>query len=155
MRPVEGRCGSIVRWEDMAGGAVGVRSYDLGDIFCARLDQGNYSQRPTKLKALILMAEGVGVGVLLGLIPLVACGLLNAPFAVALQNFQLQFMSAHDKRLKFTSEILNNMKIKLRVNYGIFPGTRGTIGRIDGCAWRELCKGMAGAESFDEVIELH
>ncbi|GJX39902.1 thiamine thiazole synthase, chloroplastic-like protein [Tanacetum coccineum] len=79
----------------------------------------------------------VGVGVLLGLIPLVACGLLNAPFAVALQKFQLQFMSAQDKRLKFTSEILNNMKIKLQ-----------------SCAWRELCKGMAGAESFDEVIEV-
>ncbi|GKC98754.1 ABC transporter C family member 8-like protein, partial [Tanacetum coccineum] len=52
-----------------------------------------------------------GVGVLLVLIPLVACGLLNVPFAVALQKFQLQSMCAQDKRLKFTSEILNNMKI--------------------------------------------
>ncbi|GKB30517.1 ribonuclease H-like domain-containing protein [Tanacetum coccineum] len=53
----------------------------------------------------------IGVGVLPGLIPLVARGLLNVPFAVALQKCQLQFMRAQDKRLKSTSEILNNMKI--------------------------------------------
>ncbi|GJV26566.1 putative ABC-type xenobiotic transporter [Tanacetum coccineum] len=53
----------------------------------------------------------VGVGVLPGLIPLVACGLLNVPFAIALQKCQLQFMNAQDKRLRSTSEILNNMKI--------------------------------------------
>lgn len=53
----------------------------------------------------------VGIGVLPGLIPLVLCGLLNVPFAVALQKCQLQFMIAQDKRLRSTSEILNNMKI--------------------------------------------
>ncbi|GJW08442.1 ribonuclease H-like domain-containing protein [Tanacetum coccineum] len=53
----------------------------------------------------------VGIGVLPGLIPLVARGLLNVPFAVALQKCQLQFMRAQNKRLKSTSEILNNMKI--------------------------------------------
>ncbi|XP_071710057.1 ABC transporter C family member 8-like [Rutidosis leptorrhynchoides] len=53
----------------------------------------------------------VGVGVLPGLVPLLACGLLNVPFALALQKCQLQFMIAQDKRLRSTSEILNNMKI--------------------------------------------
>ncbi|GJU27546.1 mutator type transposase [Tanacetum coccineum] len=57
------------------------------------------------------MTSQLGVGVLQGLIPLVACGLLNLPFAIALQKYQLQFMRAQDKRLKSTSEILNNMKI--------------------------------------------
>ncbi|GJW51912.1 ribonuclease H-like domain-containing protein [Tanacetum coccineum] len=52
----------------------------------------------------------VGVGVLPGLIPLVVCGLLNVPFAVALQKCEVQFLRAQDKRLKSTSEILNNMK---------------------------------------------
>ncbi|CAI9259815.1 unnamed protein product [Lactuca saligna] len=53
----------------------------------------------------------VGVGVLPGLVPLLLCGLLNVPFAIALQKCQLQFMVAQDKRLRSTSEILNNMKI--------------------------------------------
>ncbi|PWA62072.1 NHPM bacteriocin system ABC transporter, peptidase/ATP-binding protein [Artemisia annua] len=61
--------------------------------------------------AIGVMFSVVGVGVLPGLIPLVACGLLNVPFAIALQKCQLQFMSAQDKRLRSTSEILNNMKI--------------------------------------------
>nr|XP_043614912.1 ABC transporter C family member 8-like [Erigeron canadensis] len=53
----------------------------------------------------------VGVGVLPGLVPLILCGLLNVPFAIALQKCQLQFMISQDKRLRSTSEILNNMKI--------------------------------------------
>ncbi|KVI05881.1 AAA+ ATPase domain-containing protein [Cynara cardunculus var. scolymus] len=53
----------------------------------------------------------VGVGVLPGLVPLLLCGLLNVPFAIMLQKCQLEFMSAQDKRLRSTSEILNNMKI--------------------------------------------
>ncbi|GJX87480.1 ribonuclease H-like domain-containing protein [Tanacetum coccineum] len=87
----------------------------------------------------LLQVINLGVGVLLVLIPLVACGLLNVPFAVALQKFQLQSMSAQDKRLKFTSEILNNMKII----------------KLQSCAWREFCEGMAAAGSFDEMIEVH
>ncbi|KAF5793382.1 putative ABC-type xenobiotic transporter [Helianthus annuus] len=53
----------------------------------------------------------VGVGVLPGLVPLFLCGILNVPFAISLQKCQLQFMIAQDKRLRSTSEILNNMKI--------------------------------------------
>ncbi|KAL4583725.1 hypothetical protein LXL04_008308 [Taraxacum kok-saghyz] len=53
----------------------------------------------------------VGIGVLPGLLPLFICGVLNVPFAIALQRCQLQFMVAQDKRLRSTSEILNNMKI--------------------------------------------
>ncbi|KAK1436884.1 hypothetical protein QVD17_02668 [Tagetes erecta] len=53
----------------------------------------------------------VGLGVLPGLFPLFVCGLLNVPFAKAMQKCQLQFMAAQDKRLRSTSEILNNMKV--------------------------------------------
>ncbi|KAL8232426.1 hypothetical protein R6Q57_002204 [Mikania cordata] len=53
----------------------------------------------------------VGLGVLPGLVPLVICGLLNFPFAKAMQKSQLEFMVAQDKRLRSTSEILNNMKV--------------------------------------------
>ncbi|XP_023751707.1 ABC transporter C family member 8 isoform X1 [Lactuca sativa] len=53
----------------------------------------------------------VGVGVLPGLVPLLICGLLNIPFAKAVQNSQLELMVAQDKRLRSTSEILNNMKV--------------------------------------------
>ncbi|XP_024973201.1 ABC transporter C family member 8-like isoform X4 [Cynara cardunculus var. scolymus] len=53
----------------------------------------------------------VGLGVLPGLLPLLICGLLNLPFAKAIQKCQLQFMVAQDKRLRSTSEILNNMKV--------------------------------------------
>ncbi|KAM2419268.1 hypothetical protein ACFX1W_025846 [Malus domestica] len=53
----------------------------------------------------------VGLGALPGLIPLLICGLLNVPFAKALQKCQSQFMIAQDERLRATSEILNSMKI--------------------------------------------
>ncbi|CAB4272422.1 unnamed protein product [Prunus armeniaca] len=53
----------------------------------------------------------VGLGALPGLIPLFICGLLNVPFAKALQKCQSQFMIAQDERLRATSEILNSMKI--------------------------------------------
>ncbi|PQM33371.1 ABC transporter C family member 8-like [Prunus yedoensis var. nudiflora] len=53
----------------------------------------------------------VGLGALPGLIPLIICGLLNVPFAKAIQKFQSQFMIAQDERLRATSEILNSMKI--------------------------------------------
>ncbi|KAK2997380.1 hypothetical protein RJ639_025805 [Escallonia herrerae] len=53
----------------------------------------------------------VGIGVLPGLVPLLICGLLNVPFALSLQKCQSEFMIAQDKRLRSTSEILNNMKI--------------------------------------------
>ncbi|GJW82448.1 kinesin-like protein KIN-14C [Tanacetum coccineum] len=41
-----------------------------------------------------------------------ACGLLTVPFAIVLQKCYLQFMSAQDKRLRSTSEILNSFKNK-------------------------------------------
>ncbi|KAM0065999.1 putative ABC-type xenobiotic transporter [Helianthus debilis subsp. tardiflorus] len=53
----------------------------------------------------------VGFGVLPGLVPLIVCALLNLPFAKAMQKSQLEFMMAQDKRLRSTSEILNNMKV--------------------------------------------
>ncbi|CAL5373911.1 unnamed protein product [Camellia sinensis] len=53
----------------------------------------------------------VGIGALPGLVPLLICGLLNVPFAKLLQKCQTEFMIAQDKRLRSTSEILNNMKI--------------------------------------------
>lgn len=53
----------------------------------------------------------VGLGALLGLIPLLVCGLLNVPFAKSLQKCQFHFMVAQDERLRSTSEVLNNMKI--------------------------------------------
>ncbi|PRQ51289.1 putative xenobiotic-transporting ATPase [Rosa chinensis] len=53
----------------------------------------------------------VGLGALPGLVPLIACGLLNVPFAKVLQKCQSQFMIAQDERLRATSEILNSMKI--------------------------------------------
>ncbi|PQM33366.1 ABC transporter C family member 8-like isoform X2 [Prunus yedoensis var. nudiflora] len=53
----------------------------------------------------------VGLGALPGMIPLFICGLLNVPFAKALQKCQSQFMIAQDERLRATSEILNSMKI--------------------------------------------
>ncbi|KAF9613046.1 hypothetical protein IFM89_005480 [Coptis chinensis] len=53
----------------------------------------------------------VGLGALPGLVPLFICGLLNIPFAKVLQNCQSQFMVAQDKRLRSTSEVLNNMKV--------------------------------------------
>nr|XP_043631930.1 ABC transporter C family member 8-like [Erigeron canadensis] len=53
----------------------------------------------------------VGLGVLPGLVPLCICGMLNFPFGKAIQKCQLEFMIAQDKRLRSTSEILNNMKV--------------------------------------------
>lgn len=53
----------------------------------------------------------VGLGVLPGLVPVLICGLLNVPFAKILQKCQTELMIAQDKRLRSTSEILNNMKI--------------------------------------------
>ncbi|KAK6148706.1 hypothetical protein DH2020_016231 [Rehmannia glutinosa] len=61
--------------------------------------------------AIAVLSAVVGIGVLPGLLPLVICGLLNVPFAKLLQNYQTEFMSAQDKRLRALSEILNNMKI--------------------------------------------
>ncbi|GJX87481.1 hypothetical protein Tco_0339495 [Tanacetum coccineum] len=77
--------------------------------------------------------------------------------SIALQKFQLQVISAQDKRMKFTSEILNNMKI-IKVSDGIFPGTRGTTTLNRKHRWlveQKLCEGMATAGSFGEVIEVH
>ncbi|KAA8540301.1 hypothetical protein F0562_024136 [Nyssa sinensis] len=53
----------------------------------------------------------VGLGAVPGLVPLLICGLLNVPFAKLLQKCQTELMTAQDKRLRSTSEILNNMKI--------------------------------------------
>nr|GEX96519.1 ABC transporter C family member 8 [Tanacetum cinerariifolium] len=63
------------------------------------------------LLAIGVLFSIVGIGVLPGLAPIIICGLLNLPFAKAIQKCQLEFMVAQDKRLRSTSEILNNMKI--------------------------------------------
>ncbi|BBG98870.1 multidrug resistance-associated protein 6 [Prunus dulcis] len=62
----------------------------------------------------------VGLGALPGLIPLIVCGLLNVPFAKAIQKFQSQFMIAQDERLRATSEILNSMTLSYN------PGKRSS-----------------------------
>ncbi|KAI7750664.1 hypothetical protein M8C21_029508, partial [Ambrosia artemisiifolia] len=53
----------------------------------------------------------VGIGVFPGLIPLIICGLLNVPYTKGIKKCQLELMVAQDKRLKSTSEILNNIKV--------------------------------------------
>ncbi|XP_071734211.1 ABC transporter C family member 8-like [Rutidosis leptorrhynchoides] len=63
------------------------------------------------LLAIGVLFSIVGIGVLPGLTPLIFCGILNVPFAKAIQNCQLGFMVAQDTRLRSTSEILNNMKV--------------------------------------------
>ncbi|GKD17159.1 ribonuclease H-like domain-containing protein [Tanacetum coccineum] len=81
----------------------------------SRLEAGSDTSDDDRLFLVIgVLLSVVGAGVLPGLIPLVVCGLLNVPFAVALQKCEVQFLRAQDKRLKSTSEILNNMKIKLQ-----------------------------------------
>uniref|UniRef100_A0A0A0KCQ4 ABC-type xenobiotic transporter n=1 Tax=Cucumis sativus TaxID=3659 RepID=A0A0A0KCQ4_CUCSA len=61
--------------------------------------------------SIVLLFWVVGIGALLGLIPLLICGFLNVPFAKSLQKSQYHFMLAQDERLRSTSEVLNNMKI--------------------------------------------
>ncbi|KAI4330671.1 hypothetical protein MLD38_028933 [Melastoma candidum] len=53
----------------------------------------------------------IGTGALPGLVPLLVFGVLNLPFANILQVCQTKLMVSQDKRLRSTSEILNNMKI--------------------------------------------
>ncbi|KAK1286000.1 ABC transporter C family member 8 [Acorus calamus] len=53
----------------------------------------------------------VRIGALPSLVPLVACGLLNLPFAKILQKCQSHYMDSQNVRLRATSEALNNMKI--------------------------------------------
>lgn len=61
--------------------------------------------------AIAVLFKVIGYGALLGLVPLLICGLLNVPFAKLLQKCQFGFMIAQDERLRATSEILNNMKV--------------------------------------------
>uniref|UniRef100_A0A803L701 ABC transmembrane type-1 domain-containing protein n=1 Tax=Chenopodium quinoa TaxID=63459 RepID=A0A803L701_CHEQI len=53
----------------------------------------------------------VGLGALPALVPLVICGIFNIPFAKRLQECKAESMTAQDKRLRATSEILSSMKI--------------------------------------------
>lgn len=61
--------------------------------------------------SVVILFGIVGLGALLGLVPLLVCGVLNVPFARFLQKCQYEFMIAQDERLRATSEILNSMKI--------------------------------------------
>ncbi|XP_065866716.1 ABC transporter C family member 8 isoform X2 [Euphorbia lathyris] len=61
--------------------------------------------------SVVVLLGVVGVGALIGLVPLFIFGLLNLPFARILQKCQSEFMVAQDERLRATSEILNSMKI--------------------------------------------
>ncbi|GMI77928.1 multidrug resistance-associated protein 6 [Hibiscus trionum] len=53
----------------------------------------------------------VGLGAILGIVPLAVCGFLNMPFAKIIKKYQSQFMISQDERLRAISEILNSMKI--------------------------------------------
>ncbi|KAF5931952.1 hypothetical protein HYC85_028123 [Camellia sinensis] len=61
--------------------------------------------------AILVLFWAVGLGALPSLEPLLITGLLNVPYAKLLQKCQFEFMSAQDKRLRFMSDIVNNMKI--------------------------------------------
>ncbi|KAK1265019.1 ABC transporter C family member 8 [Acorus gramineus] len=61
--------------------------------------------------AIAILFATVRIGALPSLIPLVACGLLNLPFAKILQKCQSRYMDSQNVRLRATSEALNNMKI--------------------------------------------
>ena len=63
------------------------------------------------LLAMCVLFSIVGLGVIPGLVPLLICAFLNVPFAKAIQKSRMELMVAQDKRLRSTSEILNNMKV--------------------------------------------
>lgn len=63
------------------------------------------------LFAVLILFGTVGLGAIPGLVPLIVCGILNAPIAKILQFYQTEFMVAQDARLRATSEALTNMKI--------------------------------------------
>lgn len=87
--------------------------FHLGWSFCFQL-----------FSAIVVLFSIVGLGALLGLIPLLICGLLNVPFAKFLQKCQFQFMVAQDNRIRATSATLNSMKIiKLQSWEGKFRDT--------------------------------
>ncbi|GMQ08396.1 hypothetical protein CsSME_00052137 [Camellia sinensis var. sinensis] len=61
--------------------------------------------------AILVLFWAVGLGALPSLEPRLIIGLLNVPYAKLLQKCQFEFMSVQDKRLRFMSDIVNNMKI--------------------------------------------
>lgn len=61
--------------------------------------------------SIVVLFGVIGYGAIPGLVPLFICALLNVPFARILQKCHSQFMVAQDERLRYTSEILNSMKI--------------------------------------------
>ncbi|XP_039117615.1 ABC transporter C family member 8-like [Dioscorea cayenensis subsp. rotundata] len=63
------------------------------------------------LLGIAVLFSSVGIGLLLGLVPLVLFGLANIPFAKRLQICQTHVVNAQDERIRATTEILNNMKI--------------------------------------------
>lgn len=88
---------------------IAVDAYRMGDLVMW-FNMG-WSSVQLVLSAIGIVFGVAGLGVLLGMIPLLICGVLNVPFAKILQKCHCEFMAAQDKRLRSTSEILNNMKI--------------------------------------------
>lgn len=88
---------------------IAVDAYRMGDFpWWFHLAWGSGLQL---ILSIVLLFWVVGIGALLGLVPLLICGFLNVPFAKSLQKCQYHFMLAQDERLRSTSEVLNNMKI--------------------------------------------
>lgn len=88
---------------------IAVDAYRMGD--CVMWFHVGWSSGLQVLLAIVVLFGVAGDGVLPGLVPLLICAVLNVPFAKILKKCQCEFMAAQDKRLRSTSEILNNMKI--------------------------------------------
>lgn len=88
---------------------IAVDAYRMGDL--VMWFNTGWSSVVLVLSSIGILFGVAGLGVLPGLIPLLICGILNVPFAKILQKCHCEFMAAQDKRLRSTSEILNNMKL--------------------------------------------
>uniref|UniRef100_A0A0D3GHW3 Uncharacterized protein n=1 Tax=Oryza barthii TaxID=65489 RepID=A0A0D3GHW3_9ORYZ len=99
-------------------GYVAVDAYRLGDALAPHVVELAAAARPRRRHP---PSWALRLGALPGLVPLVAFGFLNVPFARALQGYQSRFMAAQDGRLRSTSEALAGMRaIKLQSWEGAF-----------------------------------
>uniref|UniRef100_A0A0E0PZ61 MRP-like ABC transporter n=1 Tax=Oryza rufipogon TaxID=4529 RepID=A0A0E0PZ61_ORYRU len=114
-------------------GYVAVDAYRLGDAVSWLHTSWSSALQLALAVATLLWA--LRLGALPGLVPLVAFGFLNVPFARALQGYQSRFMAAQDGRLRSTSEALAGMRaIKLQSWEGAFR--RAVESRLGGeFAW--------------------
>ncbi|BAH93577.1 Os06g0561800 [Oryza sativa Japonica Group] len=114
-------------------GYVAVDAYRLGDAVSWL--HTSWSSPLQLALAVATLLWALRLGALPGLVPLVAFGFLNVPFARALQGYQSRFMAAQDGRLRSTSEALAGMRaIKLQSWEGAFR--RAVESRLGGeFAW--------------------